>query len=368
MRIAMTHVFSWPEVRRGGERFLHELASALARRGNEVTIVSTAPSRSLTVEEGVRVVRMRRRTNRRREELYFGHRILPLLIRENFDAVHSLGASDAAGSVIASWVRRERTTIFTALGIPETSDAAYEKRDDRYHHDFMCKRVDVYGCLSAYALRSLEESYGRRGTLTPGGVRLSRFRPGRRADRPTLLYSGAINEYRKRVPTLLQALDLIARDVPDVQLWLSGSGDATPLLAEASPAARERTTVYDTNGPPIEELYAKAWVTALPSFAEAFGLVIIESLASGTPVVGTTAGALPELITDDIGALSVPSDAESLAEACRRVLDMSQERDIVDRCRAAAEPYDWDALAPRYEHLYRHGVNADGDEPSWGGE
>ncbi|MEX2393283.1 MAG: glycosyltransferase, partial [Actinomycetota bacterium] len=60
MRIALTHAFCWPEVRRGGERYLHELGGALARRGHRVTIIGGATRSSTAREDGCEVIRVAR--------------------------------------------------------------------------------------------------------------------------------------------------------------------------------------------------------------------------------------------------------------------------------------------------------------------
>ena len=91
----------------------------------------------------------------------------------------------------------------------------------------------------------------------------------------------------------------------------------------------------------------------LPSTDDSFGMVLVESLACGTPVVGTNHSAIPELVTDDTGALCKPHDPESLAAACRRALELARDPGVADRCRSFAAAYDWETgLAPRLEKLY----------------
>jgi glycosyltransferase involved in cell wall biosynthesis len=211
----------------------------------------------------------------------------------------------------------------------------------------------VYGCMSAYAARVFEEGFGRRAVRTPGGVHLSSFTPASaRAAAPTLLYAGTLVEPRKRVADLLSAVALLSRDEPSVRLWLIGPGDPGPLLAAAPKAARERTEVLRATHD-LGDVYGKAWATVLPSVHEAFGIVLVESLACGTPIVVADHSAPPELVTPETGAVSVPEDPRSLADACRRALSLAQKPGIAGRCRATAEPYDWDtAVAPGIEALY----------------
>jgi glycosyltransferase involved in cell wall biosynthesis len=357
VRLALTHTYCWPEVRRGGERFLHELAGALARRGHDVSILSSARNPGRAIEDGVDVVRLPSpRGSGIRQELRFGRTVLPPLLARRFDAVHSFGPGDAASSIVAArllrGVRQHRRTVFTHLGAPLRS--YYEHQPDWHHQRFIARHVDVYGCLSDHATRAFVDGFGRRPTRTPGGVRLARFAPAKeRAAGPTLLYAGTFAEERKRVPDLLEAVALLSEDEPDVRLWLTGPGDPAPLVAAAPRAARERTEVLPLGTPDMAAIYGRAWVTVLPSVHEAFGLVLLESLACGTPVVAADHGGPPELVTPETGALAAPEDPGSLAEACRRALELSRQPRIVDRCRAAAAPYDWDSeLAPRMEAIY----------------
>jgi glycosyltransferase involved in cell wall biosynthesis len=356
MRVAMTHAYCWPEVNRGGERLLHELAGALARRGHDVSILSSASRPSRSVEDGVRVVRLSSpRGTGLEQELRFSRTVFPPLLAGRFDVVHSLGVGDASASIVAAALhrrlRRPRRTVFTHLGNPLR--AWYEQQPDwRYQH-FVARHIDVYGCMSGYAARVFEEGFGRRAVRTPGGVHLSRFTPASsRAAAPTLLYAGTLVEPRKRVADLLAAVALLSLDEPSVHLWLIGPGDPGPLLAAAPKAARERTEVLRATHD-LGDVYAKAWATVLPSVHEAFGIVLVESLACGTPIVVADHSAPPELVTLETGAISVPEDPRSLADACRRALSLAQEPGIAERCRATAEPYDWDtAVAPRIEALY----------------
>jgi phosphatidylinositol alpha-mannosyltransferase len=222
-------------------------------------------------------------------------------------------------------------------------------------HDFVAEHVDVYGCMSTYALGYLERDYGRTGVRNPGGVHVGQFRPAwPRAERPTILFSGAVSEPRKGLADLLRAVAIVAEDEPDVRLLVSGPGDAAPLLADAPAGARGRTEVLPLGAPGDQpERYSRAWVMALPSIDEVFGLSYLESLACGTPVVATTSAAAPEMVTPATGALAQPGDASSIAAALLAALELARKPETRDACREFAIPYDWrTGLAPSLEELY----------------
>jgi glycosyltransferase involved in cell wall biosynthesis len=356
VRVALTHAYCWPEVRRGGERLLHELAGALSRRDHDVTIISSARRPGRTVEDGVRVVRLRSpRGEGLRQELRFGRTVAPSLLAGRYDVVHSLGVADAATSIVAARAHRGRRTVFTHLGIPIRE--WFEGRPDWRRQRFVAEHVDVYGCLSEHAAATFEAGFGRRASRTPGGVRLSRFAPAeRRTPRPTLLYSGVLDEPRKRLADLLEAVAILARTEPDVRLWLSGPGDPTALLARAPTEARVRTALLPLGTPDLAPVYGQAWATVLPSTHEAFGLVLVESLACGTPIVAADHAALPELVAPGVGALAAPEDPAALAVACAEAIELARDPATVERCREQAVPFDWDTgIAPAVEALYEGG-------------
>jgi phosphatidylinositol alpha-mannosyltransferase len=113
-------------------------------------------------------------------------------------------------------------------------------------------------------------------------------------------------------------------------------------------------------------------VTVLPALREPFGMVVLESLASGTPVVGARSGALPEILTDAaIGTLfepgidlDRPTNLDGLVQALDQGLALGARSETSERCRRAAEPFGWERLGPEFERLYERlvGVPRDGLE------
>jgi glycosyltransferase involved in cell wall biosynthesis len=359
VRIALTHAFCWPEVRRGAERFLPELGAALARRGHYVAHYSASRNPGHGRVRGVQTYRLSRLfEDQYRHEADFGLRLFSHLARQRFDVVHSLGRHDAVASLLAARARRDgRRTVFTDLGLPDPNWWSEQGWLQAKAAAMVVAKIDVYSAMSQTAVEHLAVNYGRTdGVVVPGGVSLEQFKPSTtRQTRPTILFSGAIDEPRKGVAVLLRALALLAESEPDALVWLSGPGDTDKLIADAPEAARGRVRELGLgDADRQQERYARAWVTCLPSTHDSFGMALLESLACGTPVVTTTHSAPQELVQEGVtGELCPSDDPVALAAALRRALALARRPGTAALCRESAEPYDWDrGLAPLCEQLY----------------
>ena len=106
--------------------------------------------------------------------------------------------------------------------------------------------------------------------------------------------------------------------------------------------------------------YRAADIFVLPTVAyEGFGMVTVEALASGTPVVGTPAGATPELLARlDQRLVAQGSDPDSLAAAIREVLTFA-DADLRARCRDyALARFDWDRVTPAWEEALEEAASS----------
>lgn len=362
MRVLLTHVYGWPEVRRGAERYLHELGAGLLRAGHDVSIVITAPQPRNGSELGVDVRRLRRRHRLQpllgptAHQLVFGAQTLPIGLFGHHDVWHAMGTPDAAAAALAARIRRGRRSVMTEMGIPERSWR--EQQRDHRLFEFAVRHIDEFVCLSPPAADALQRDYGRRASVVPGGVDMSAFVPAaKRAAKPTLLFPGALDEPRKNLPVFLEAVSALSQRGVDVDVWLAGPGEPPSDLTPAARDGLARATLRRSlDGHELRHAYAAAWVTVLPSQAEVFGLVVLESLASGTPAVVNDDGMGPaQLVDDDVGRRSAAT-ADALAEACAAVIELASRPETTIRCRERAADYDWDdVVVPRIIEVYRSG-------------
>ncbi len=353
MKIAITHPYSWPEVRRGAERIVAETSRALAKRGHDVTVLTSGYQSGRTVEDGVTTIRLRRFTDRPgRHERSFGYRVVPHLIRGRYDIVHSMMLWDAYSATRSRPLGGHRV-VYDEMGIPYKW--FWDGHGDKHIEAYLTEHVDVYGCMSKHALDTLRNDWGREGVLIPGGVRLDQFQvAAERESHPTILFSGALTEPRKGLELLLAAVALLVPQVPDVKVWLSGPGDPSEIIARAPGVAQQVVEVLPLGRSEDQgQRYQRAWVTTLPSRFDSFGMVLIESLASGTPIVVLDDAAPPQFVTPLTGAIAEIDNPAALAEALRSALELAAQPETAANCREFASGFDWDErIAPLLERIY----------------
>ena len=141
-----------------------------------------------------------------------------------------------------------------------------------------------------------------------------------------ILYAGVLTPL-KGIHHLINAFVLIAEDFPSAQLAIVGKNENKTYAADLKNQIKKlglNDRVQFIGPQPQSELaiwMAKASVLVLPSMSEGLGRVIIEAMATGTPVIGSRVGGIPELVQDGVrGFLVPPGDENALAEKLRWIL------------------------------------------------
>lgn len=357
LRIALLHPVYWPEVRRGSERLIHDLSVTLAARGHEVTLLTAHAGATLTsVEEGVRVVRSRRLPEPRPLRWYEHHlvdapHVLRRLALERYDVVHAFFAVDAWAALK---VRRfgGPPVAFSFHGIPVRRYLVGR----RYRAELL-RRVaaesDATTVLSGAAAERFRRYLLVEPEVLPGGVLGERFasQPAPKHERPTLICAASLADPFKRGELLLWAFERLRERLPDARLVVVRSRD--PFFGSglsALPAGVELIEADETST--LARAYASAWASVLPSVDDAFGLVLLESLAAGTQVIASRSGGPAEIVDrEEIGLLFEPDDEDDLVRVMEEALDV-RPAGPSEACRARAADYDWSTIGDRYEDLY----------------
>jgi 1,4-alpha-glucan branching enzyme len=199
----------------------------------------------------------------------------------------------------------------------------------------------------------------RRIEVVPNGVAQETFRPaaGWPGDDGYVLFVGRLVA-QKGVETLLRAFGAVLRRCPESRLVVAGDGELELYLERVARSLgfpdRVRFAGWQT-GAALVELYQRARVVVVPSLYEPFGIVALEAMACGRPVVASRTGGLEEILSDGVeGYLVRLGDHLELA---RRLAGLLLDPGLRERMGAAAmrraAGFGWDRVAGETLALYR---------------
>jgi phosphatidylinositol alpha-mannosyltransferase len=365
LRIALLHPTFWPEVMRGSERFLAEFGATLAARGHRVTLLTSHRARgSRTNERGMEVRRRRRPPPLPTLAVHERHlenlpNVVGGLLRGRFDVAHAHFPTDAWAAVKARRLGGP-PVICTLHGVP-TREYLVARRYRLEMLGTVAAETSALAVGSEAAARACRTYLLRDPHVIAPGVDAAAFSApeAERAAEPTLVCTASLGDPRKRGPLLLDAFARLRRELPDARLLLIRGRD--PVMSAVEPAA----------GPGVEWLepesaatglarrYAGAWASVLPAVEEAFGMVLVESLAAGTPVVADRSGAGPEIVdTERVGRLFERDDPVDLARAMAEALELGRRAETAEACRERARDFSWERTADAYEALYGEALSS----------
>lgn len=219
-------------------------------------------------------------------------------------------------------------------------------------------RIAVRVAVSRAAARFVGSRIGGSYRIVPNGVDVARFAaaeptdlgPGRK-----VLFVGRLDG-RKGFRVAVEAFGRLAAERPDVRLIVAGDGPERAAVDALPAGARARVRLL--GAVPNAELHpieAACDVYLGPAIGgESFGVVLIEAMAAGLPVVASDIPGYDEVVTDDVDGLLVPpSDAAALAGAAAAVLDDPERAArLAGAGRARAAAFDWGVVVDRLEELY----------------
>ena len=176
------------------------------------------------------------------------------------------------------------------------------------------------------------------------------LKPSEKSDRPTILYLGRLKAY-KRVEILIEDLPIVLRTLPDVELIIAGTGDYEQnLRAIARRLGVERHVSFE--GFVTEDrkryLMGRAWIFAMPSEMEGWGLTIIEANACGTACVGYDVPGVGEAIAHEKSGLTVPTGERLGPTLAALLADSDRLRKLEVGALVRAKEFSWDSTADKF--------------------
>jgi alpha-1,6-mannosyltransferase len=226
-------------------------------------------------------------------------------------------------------------------------------RGTRHYLANLYRQFDLVLAPSRLMVQQLRDM-GVDGALhQPLGIDSAVFRPQRRvetlrdhlrlpANARLLVYAGRFTP-EKKLNLLIDAVRKLGRPY---HLVLVGGGDELPRYPQVShiPFKRDQRQ--------LARLLASCDVLVHPGDCETFGLIVLEAMACGLPVVGTRGGGVAELVCDQTGLLAQPNSVDSLAEAIDAIYACDMARLGANARRKAEEHYDWNRILPQVLRRY----------------
>ncbi|MBU1192694.1 MAG: glycosyltransferase [Gammaproteobacteria bacterium] len=303
-------------------------------------------------------------------------KLKPRLETMHFDVVHvhTPFAAHRAGVRLAC-----------ALGIPvvETYHTYFEAY---FHHyipflpqrllEFIARRLTLSQAdavdrliVPSTALQKVMRDYGVRTTVEvlPTGLDLDEFSPGNRLrfcqrhrldpKRPMLVYVGRV-AFEKNIDLLLRVVVRLRLRHPDVLLIIAGEGPALGHLKrscrELGIAGNVHFVGYLKRGGDLWDCYAAGRAFVFASTTETQGLVLLEAMALGVPVVGVPALGARDVLIEGEGALTAPAEVDAFTAAVQRLLeDESLHRELSERARVYAARWSNVVMCERLIGIYQ---------------
>jgi phosphatidylinositol alpha-mannosyltransferase len=361
MRIGIVCPYSW-DIPGGVSAHVNDLAQALIRMGHYVSVLAPAEFDELLPDFVVSTGKPRAvKYNGSTARLSFG----PLVARKvskwieegDFDVLHVneplspslsvLACWAANGPIVATWhSAMDRSRMMLTLS--KLGQTAMEK-------------VSARIAVSEAARATLIKHVGGDAVVIPNGVDVSMFTNatpmfGWPGPNLSIAFLGRGDEPRKGLEILVDAYPQIRRSFPNVRLLIAGPGEPADTLKKLSKVDRASVTVLGMIAPQDKpSVLASGTIYVAPNTGgESFGIVLLEAMASGTPVVASDLEAFEQVL--DFGRAGITFENENsddLAKVvCELLRDEAKRTELIRQGRLRAAQFDWNVVANEIVNVY----------------
>jgi glycosyltransferase involved in cell wall biosynthesis len=315
----------------GGETHVIELTQKLRERGHDV-LVAGRPSGPLNAEIKLPL--------RNSADFISALKLRKTLRDQKIELVHAHVARDYTIVAAAAWGLPDVAVVFTRhLLYPVKRHALY-------------RRVDGWLAPTTQILKTLGPLKPKRAEVIPNWVDIGKFqfRPHNMHSPVNVGVLGQISPHKGHT----DAVEAIRMLGSGFQLLIAGKGE--PAYVAELQQESQGLPVKFLGFVSLPDFFDRIDILAVPSWEEPFGIVLLEAMASGIPVLATAAGGPLDIISSgESGLLVAPRNPASLAEGMRRIADDDSLRgSMVEAARQRTVlHYDINSVIPKLEEFYR---------------
>jgi len=231
----------------------------------------------------------------------------------------------------ATTVRQDRATRLAADSGPRVWWRRAMSRWAEAYEERALRGVDRIFALSDYTRRTLLDHFSMEAKLATQGIDTDTFHPIEKPEEGHILTVSRINDPRKRIPFLLRAYarakEKVATSIPELYLVGEDPNEHIRSRAEQLGLKEDVRFLGRKSQSELVELYQNALCFVLSSEEEGLGIVILEAMACGRPVVSTKCGGPETLVLDDeTGFLTPVEEKEALARGMVRLVENPERR------------------------------------------
>jgi len=372
MRIGLVCPYQW-DTPGGVQYHVRDLAQTLRGMGHHVEVLTPA-EREESLDENWMTFAGRTVPipyNGSMASLQFGPvsaaRVRRWLREGNFDVVHVHDpAPPSVGLLVCMIAKGPIVATFHAATIRSKWLAAWGPVIRPW-----LEKISGRIAVSDFARRLQVEHLGGDAVIIPNGVHVDFFAHGpslpgyaRGVDGPTIGFLGRYDEPRKGLPVLLEAMRTVVRKHPGARLLIAGRGDAAQLRELIGEDLRPHVALLGELSEEDKAAFLRSVdVYCAPNLlGESFGVVLIEALAAGAPIVASDLDAFARVLEHgEAGVLVRRGDPAELARTlCELIADPERRAALSEGGAAVAAAYDWDVLARRILTVYETVLPHDG--------
>jgi len=281
-----------------------------------------------------------------------------------FDILHLHEPTSPSPSIIAAWSARG-----PIVATHHTSnDSMYAVKNMQFLLQPMMEKVIARIAVSPEAKKTMIDHLGGDAVIIPNGVRVKNFQNTEKLSgfdaEKTIVFVGRLDEPRKGIQVLLEAMPKVFDQISGLKLLLVGPGDKEDILKSIDAKYHSQIEFKGfVDHKTKASCYATATVYVAPNLGgESFGIVLLEAMAAGAPVLASDLPAFKRVLDDGkFGQLFKTNDASDLSQSLVSLIQNKTKRGELSASGVSrAQQFDWSVIVRQILDVYESVKSVEG--------